>query len=96
VVEGIPSETFHKIYVQQVAEKLVTGVDPQTLGTIKDELEKGIKDQRELTSMKLDAEKDAIENPPPPAAPTPPGARPPKVPAAKAPAAPAPGKKQAA
>ena len=96
VVEGIPSETFHKIYVQQVAEKLVTGVDPQTLGTIKDELEKGIKDQRELTSMKLDAEKDAIENPPPPAAPPPPGAQPPKVPAAKAPAAPAPGKKQAA
>lgn len=96
VVEAVPSETFHRLYVQQIAEKLMTGIDPRTLGTMKDELEKGIKDQRELSSMVLDAKKDAIENPQPPAAPTPGGPMPPKQPAAKSPVAPVPGKKTAA
>ena len=98
VADAIPSETFHRLYVQQVAEKLVTGVDPRTLGTIKDELEKGIRDQRELTSLVLDAKKDAIENPEPPPAPAPPGAQPPKAPVAPTSKTPAPptGKKAAA
>ena len=94
VTEAIPSETFHRLYVQQIAEKLVTGVDPRTLGTMKDELEKGIGAQRELTAMVLDAKKDEIENPTPPAAPPPPGAQPPKAPAPKTPGPPQ-GKKAA-
>lgn len=91
VTEAIPSETFHRIYAQQIGEKLLTGTDPKTLGTFKDELQKGIKDQRELSSMMLDAKKDAIENPQPPAAPIPkvPSAMPP---VAKQPKAPLPGK----
>lgn len=92
VVDSIPSKTFHQLYVQQVAEKLVTGVDPRTLGTIKDELEKGIEDQRALSSMMLDAKKDAIENPPPPVPPIANGPAP-QAPPPKEPKAPEPGGK---
>jgi hypothetical protein len=95
VTDAIPSETFHRIYVQQIGEKLLTGIDPRTLGTMKDELEKGIKSQRELTALTLDAKKDEIQNPTPPPPPVVPGVKAPTPPGTKAPVPPTPGKKAA-
>jgi hypothetical protein len=38
-----PSETFKRTHYFQVAKKLLTGVEPSVLSTIKDEIEAGVK-----------------------------------------------------
>jgi hypothetical protein len=91
IAEAIPSETFHMTHARAIAEKLLKGaVDVETMATIIDELQEGIKAKHAILDLKQDAEKDAIENPPAPtvpAIPTPgvPPVKTPKVPAVKQP-----------
>lgn len=94
----IPSETFKITYFTQVAEKLVTGVDPQTLDQIRKEIKEGVKSMHELSEIKLDAAKDEILNPEPPMVPQAPGVKSPvpKQPTAKTPAPPGSKSKKAA
>lgn len=68
---NIPSKTFHTIYAQQVAAKLLTGVDPRTIATINEEIAEGVEAKREVEDLKVEATKDMLENPPPPVPPTP-------------------------
>jgi hypothetical protein len=90
----IPSPTFRKIHKRMVAEKLLKNVDPETMATIVKEIEDGVDDEEDMRSIVTDAQKDAIQNPQAPKAPTvkSPGV---KTPSAKPPTAPAVGGKKA-
>lgn len=90
----IPSATFRKLHKRYVAEKFLKGIDPQSLATVVQEIEDGVDDEEELRGLMRDAQKDAIQNPQPPAVPSvkQPGV---KVPAAKTPVVPKPGDKAA-
>ncbi len=99
---AIPSETFKRTHKFQVAKKLLSGVDPDTLAAIKAEIEAGV--SAEMAHNKLAAEteeeqlqakqkiaKDQQKNGlTPPAGPPVPGAKAPQAPPAKSPKAPAP------
>lgn len=76
----IPSKTFKITYKTQVAEKLVTGMDPRTLETMRQEIEEGVENEHEVSEIALEAEKDELLNPTPPTV---------AGPAAKAPKSPA-------
>jgi hypothetical protein len=94
---AIPSETFKVTYKTQVAEKLVTGMDPRTLETMRQEIKDGVHAEHAIAELARDAEKDAIENPAPVVVPAPAGpiAPSPKAPTPPAATAPKPGKKAA-
>jgi hypothetical protein len=85
---AIPSETFKITYKTQVAEKLVSGVDPQTLDTIRKEIKAGVHAEHEVSELSVEAEKDELLNPTPPVI-TMPGVPPVTPPIAKAPKPPA-------
>lgn len=57
----IPSETFAVTYAQQIAEKLLTGVDPQTLDSIRKEIEKRVKEKFAQKKAEEDAKATALE-----------------------------------
>lgn len=85
VAEAIPSETFHLAHARAIVEKLLKGaIDVETMATILDELSQGIHAKHEMSELMMDAKKDAIQNPPPPAVP---GVKPPQTPEAKPPQA---------
>ena len=71
ICTAIGSQKFSELYRQQVAEKLLTGLDPETLATIRQQIQKTTKDKHDLDSITRDAAKDDILNPPEPAPPTP-------------------------
>jgi len=59
----IPSVTFKKAIKYATAQKLLIGVDPNTLATIKDEIEDGVEGEHEIHELKQEVTKDALENP---------------------------------
>ena len=70
----IPSPTFKKAHRKQLAFALIENLAPETQDLIAKEIDDGVDAEDELRGMILDAKKDAIENPPPPAAVATPGA----------------------
>lgn len=89
----IPSEVFAATHATQVAEKLLTGVDPMTLDTMRKEIQKGIAErfkqkklEHEVKNVALEAAKDGPpEGDAPPGKGAPPGK--PAAPPAKKPEA---------
>jgi hypothetical protein len=52
----IPSETFKRMHYFQVAQKLLSGVDPQTLAQIKKEIEAGVSEKMEHEQIASEAQ----------------------------------------
>lgn len=52
----IPSETFKRMHYFQVAQKLVSGADPDTIAQIKKEIEQGVTEKMEHDQLATDAE----------------------------------------
>ena len=70
----IPSVTYRKAAKTVMAERLLPGIDPQTLAQIKQEIEEGVEAEEEMRVLSQKAQKDAILNPKPPPPPGPPNA----------------------
>jgi hypothetical protein len=58
----IPSETFAITYAQQIAEKILTGVDPQTLDSIRKEIEERVGEKFAQKKAEDDARAQALED----------------------------------
>lgn len=75
VADAIPSETFHVAHATSVMQKLLKGsIDVQTISTIADEIKDGVHAKHEMAELRREAQRDALENPAPPAIPMPPKA----------------------
>lgn len=93
---GIPSPTFKRHYKYNLATKLIGTADPQTLATIKQEIEDGVEAETEMKDLEREARQDAINNPPDPnAAPAAPPVAAPRPPPTNAPKKKPPPKKKA-
>jgi hypothetical protein len=57
---NIPSETFRVTHATQVAEKLLTGLDPLTLDQMRQEIKKGIKEKMAAEKVAKDAVQAAL------------------------------------
>jgi hypothetical protein len=90
----IQSEIFKVTYEQQVASKLLTGMDPKTVAEMFEQIAKSVKKKLEVDQLKVEAAKDEIINPPP--LPVPAGPILPKVNVPKEQPPQAPGKDKAA
>ena len=62
ILEAIPSPTFKKQYLSQLAEKLAPNIDPVTQDTIRDEIEDGVDAHQELDDKTLENAKDDADD----------------------------------
>ena len=65
VCDAIPSETFKVTYKTQIAEKLLSGMDPRTLDTMRKEIKAGVREEHKLSEILRDNETEMAKDPAP-------------------------------
>lgn len=75
---AIPSKTFRVEHAVRVAQKVIPGMPPDTIATIRKEIVEGAEQEKQVEDVEREAHVDDVLNPAPPVVVAPPNGSPPK------------------